>query len=130
MKIICWNCKTVIELDETAIQAAIAKMDETKLNFYDAPCSCGKVNRTPRSVLTGLTPAAPGTQGKVVTRSLRIREDHNTSCDVVGGLVYGQIVDVYEIWSDGKNKWARIGEGMWSAIEYNGEKLMEIIESK
>ena len=38
-------------------------------------------------------------------------------------------VDVYETWTDGKNTWARIGEDTWAAVEYGGDKLMEIIKS-
>ena len=129
MEITCWNCKTVITLDQAAIDAALAKMDASKLNFHDVPCeSCKKVNRTSRSALTGLTPASPGAKAKVTTRSLRVREDHNTSCEVVAGLVYDQVVDVYETWTDGKNTWARIGEGTWAAVEYNGEKFMELLK--
>jgi hypothetical protein len=128
MEITCWNCKTVNTLDEAAVAAAIAKMDAANLNFYDVACQCGKVNRTSRAVLTGLTPAATGTKAKVTTRSLRVREDHNTSCDVVAGLVFDQVVDVYETWTDDKNTWARIGEGTWAAVEYGGDKLMEIIK--
>jgi hypothetical protein len=130
MEITCWNCKTVIPLDQAGIDAAIAKMNETKLGFYDVPCaSCKKVNRTSRAVLTGITPATTGTKAKVVTRSLRVREDHTITCEVVSGLVFDQVVDVYETWTDGKNTWARIGEGTWAAMEYNGDKLMETIKS-
>ena len=128
MEVTCWSCKTVNKLDEAAVAAAVAKMDATNLNFYDVACQCGKVNRTSRAALTGLTPATTGTKAKVTTRSLRVREDHNTSCNVVAGLVFDQVVDVYETWTDGKNTWARIGEGTWAAVEYNGDKLMEIIK--
>jgi hypothetical protein len=130
MDITCWNCKTVISLDQPAVEAAVAKMDASKMNFYDVPCaSCKKVNRTSRAVLTGVTPAETGTKAKVTTRSLRVREDHNTACEVVAGLVFDQVVEVYETWTDGKNTWARIGEGTWAAVEYNGDKMMEIIKS-
>lgn len=130
MDITCWNCKTVIPLDKAAIEGAIAKMDESKLGFYDVPCaSCKKVNRTSRAVLTGITPVSTGTKAKVVTRSLRVRTEHNTACEIVAGLVYDQVVDVFETWTDGKNTWARIGEGTWAAVEYGGDKLMEIIKS-
>ena len=139
MEITCWNCKTVTTLDQAAIESAIAKMDETKLGFHDVPCaSCKKINRTSRSVFTGIKPVATITmntttttitKAKVVTRSLRVREDHNTTCEVVAGLVFDQVVDVLETWTDGKNTWARIGEGTWAAVEYNGDKMMEIIKS-
>lgn len=49
MEIVCWNCKTKINLDKAAVDSAIAKMDETKLGFFDVACaSCGKANRTKR----------------------------------------------------------------------------------
>ena len=38
-------------------------------------------------------------------------------------------MDVYETWTDGKNTWARIGEDTWAAVEYGGDKLMEMIKS-
>ncbi len=126
MEITCWNCKTVIKLDDAAVAAAVAKMDETKLNFYDVPCTCGKVNRTQRSLFTGVTPAKAGSKATVLARSLHVRGDHSTSAETVAGLVKGQEVDVFETWTDGKNTWARIGEGMWSAVEFNGDKLLEV----
>ena len=145
MDVTCWSCKTVTSLDNAGIVAAIQKMDATKLGFYDVPCTkCGKKNRTQRTVfLAGLASAkaAPdviakaaaampvavaGRKAKVIIRSLRVREDHNTSCDVVAGLVRDQEVDVFETWTDGKNTWARIGEGTWAAVEYNGEKMLEL----
>lgn len=129
MDITCWNCKTVTTLNQAAIEAAIAAMDASKLGFYDVHCTCSKVNRTPRSVFANITPASAGIKAKVTTRSLRVREDHNTSCEVVAGLVYDQVVDVFETWTDGQNTWARIGEGTWAAVEYKGDKLMEIIKS-
>lgn len=49
MDITCWNCKTVTTLDKTAVEAAIAAMDASKLGFHDIACaSCGKSNRTAR----------------------------------------------------------------------------------
>lgn len=62
MDITCWNCKTVTKLDKVAVEAAIAKMVETKLGFYDVVCpSCGKTNRTTRDLFDAalLTFAAP-----------------------------------------------------------------------
>lgn len=146
MDITCWNCKTVTTLDNAGIVAAIQKMDATKLGFYDVPCAkCGKKNRTQRTALmAGLASAkaapeviakaaaaapAPATamhKAKVVARSLRVREDHNTNCDIVAGLVKNQEVEVFETWTDGKDTWARIGEGTWAAVEWNGEKMMEL----
>lgn len=51
MDITCWNCKTVTKLDKTAVEAAIASMDTSKLGFHDIVCSsCGKSNRTARDL--------------------------------------------------------------------------------
>ena len=145
MEITCWSCKTVTTLDNAGIVAAIQKMDESKLGFYDVPCAkCGKKNRTQRTafmaglasakaapeVIAKAAAAAPGAvagrKAKVVARSLRIREEHNTNCDIVGGLVQDQEVDIFETWTDGKDTWARIGEGTWAAVEWNGQKMLEI----
>jgi hypothetical protein len=145
MNITCWNCKTVTTLDNAAIVAAIQKMDAAKIGFYDVPCKCGKKNRTQRAAfMAGLAaakaapeviakaeaaapaPAPVQKKAKVTVASLRIREEHNTNCDIVGGLVKGQEVDVFETWTDGKDTWARIGEGTWAAVEWNGQKMMEL----
>ena len=144
MDITCWNCKTVTTLDNAGIVAAIQAMDATKLGFYDVPCAkCGKKNRTQRTALmAGLAgakaapevlaqaaahaPSAAQNKAKVTVASLRIREEHNTTCDIVGGLVKDQEVDVFETWTDGKDTWVRIGEGTWAAAEWNGQKMMEL----
>jgi hypothetical protein len=145
MDITCWNCKTVTKLENADIVAAIQKMDATKLGFYDVPCTCGKKNRTQRAAfMAGLAaakaapeviaaakaaapaPAPAKNKAKVVVASLRVREDHNTHCDIVAGLVKDQEVDVFETFTEGKDVWARIGEGTWAAVEWNGQKMMEL----
>src|SRR5574339_664251 len=47
-------------------------------------------------------------KGVVTVRSLRIRADHNTSSEVVAGLVEGNEVTILSTWSDGKNTWAKL----------------------
>lgn len=139
MDIVCWSCKTVTKLDDAAVGAAIKQMDAAKLGFFDVPCSsCKKVNRTQRTLFvsalpaastapTAPTPVAVKTRKAVVlARSLHVRADHSTSSETVAGLVKGQDVEVFETWAEGKNTWARIGEGTWAAVEYNGEKLLDI----
>lgn len=64
--------------------------------------------------------------GEVVVDSLRIRKDHATSAEVVAGLVYGNKVKILGTWTDGKNTWAQIGPDQWAAIEYNGQKMIEV----
>jgi hypothetical protein len=137
MDIVCWSCKTVTKLDNDAIGAAIKQMDASKLGFFDVPCSsCKKVNRTQRTLFvsalgsasTFASAAAPkaGSKAVVLARSLHVRADHSTKSETVAGLVKGQEVDVFETWVEGKNTWARIGEGTWAAVEYNGEKLLTL----
>src|SRR5215212_7788356 len=58
--------------------------------------------------------------GIVAVRSLRIRADHNTTSEVVAGLVDGDEVTILDTWSDGKDTWAKLDKG-WAAMVYNGE---------
>ncbi len=145
MEITCWNCKSVTKLENADIVAAIQKMDATKLGFYDVACKCGKKNRTQRAafmeglasakaapeVIAAAKAAAPApapvqNKAKVIVASLRVREEHNTNCEIVAGLVKGQEVDVFETWTDGKDTWARIGEGTWAAVKWNDQQMMEL----
>ena len=64
--------------------------------------------------------------GTVVVDSLRIRKDHNTSAEIVAGLVHGNKVKIIGTWTDGKNTWAQIGPDQWAAIEHNGKKMIEV----
>jgi hypothetical protein len=69
--------------------------------------------------------AAAPKKGVVTVRSLRIRADHNTSSEVVGGLVDGDEVTVLSTWSDGKDTWAKLDKG-WAAMVYDGETYIKI----
>ena len=74
-------------------------------------------------------PATPVTKkGTVMVRSLHIRKDHTTKSEVVGGLVYGNEVTIYETFTDGDDVWARIGEEQWAAMIYNGETYIKVEE--
>jgi colicin import membrane protein len=64
-------------------------------------------------------------QGVVTVRSLRIRADHNTSSEVVAGLVDGDEVTILDTWSDGKDTWAKLDKG-WAAMVYNGETYIKL----
>ena len=64
--------------------------------------------------------------GTVVVDSLRIRKDHNTSAEIVAGLVHGNKVKIIGTWTDGKNTWAQIGPDQWAAVEHNGKKMIEV----
>ena len=69
--------------------------------------------------------AAPK-KGIVTVRSLRIRADHNTASEVVGGLVDGNEVAILSTWSDGKDTWARLDKG-WAAMVYDGETYIKLV---
>lgn len=68
--------------------------------------------------------AAPK-KGVVTVRSLRIRADHNTTSEVVAGLVDGDEVTILDTWSDGKDTWAKLDKG-WAAMQYDGETYIKL----
>ena len=68
------------------------------------------------------------TTGVVTARSLHIRKDHNNSSAEVGGLREGEKVTIKEIWSDGKDTWAKLDTDRWAAIEINRKTLIEGVE--
>ena len=61
----------------------------------------------------------------VVTRSLRVRSEHNTKSQVVDGLVRDQKVKVLSTWNDGDDIWAKLGQDRWAAMVYDGTTLMK-----
>lgn len=69
--------------------------------------------------------AAAPKKGVVTIKSLRIRADHNTTSEVVAGLVNGDDVMVLSTWSDGKNTWAKLDKG-WAAMVYEGETYIKL----
>jgi hypothetical protein len=69
--------------------------------------------------------AAAPKKGVVTVRSLRIRADHNTTSEVVAGLVDGNEVTILDTWSDGKNTWAKLDKG-WAAMVYDGETYIKL----
>jgi hypothetical protein len=69
--------------------------------------------------------AAPR-KGIVTVRSLRIRADHNTTSEVVAGLVDGNEVTILDTWSDGKDTWAKLDKG-WAAMVYDGETYIKLV---
>jgi ATPase subunit of ABC transporter with duplicated ATPase domains len=68
--------------------------------------------------------AAVPKKGIVTVRSLRIRADHNTTSEVVAGLVDGDEVTILSTWSDGKDTWAKLDKG-WAAMIYDGETYIK-----
>jgi sRNA-binding protein len=69
--------------------------------------------------------AAAPRKGTVTAKSLHIRKDHSTTSAEVGGLAKGEEVTVLEIWTDGKNTWAKLQNG-WAAIVYNGKTYISL----
>jgi len=69
--------------------------------------------------------AAAPKKGIVTVRSLRIRADHNSSSEVVAGLVDGDEVTILSTWSDGKDTWAKLDKG-WAAMVYDGETYIKL----
>jgi septal ring factor EnvC (AmiA/AmiB activator) len=69
--------------------------------------------------------AAAPKKGVVTVRSLRIRADHNTKSEVVGGLVDGDEVTILSTWSDGTDTWAKLDKG-WAAMVYDGETYIKL----
>jgi hypothetical protein len=70
--------------------------------------------------------AAAPKKGVVTVRSLRIRADHNTTSEVVAGLVDGDEVTILSTWTDGKDTWAKLDKG-WAAMVYDGETYIRIV---
>jgi hypothetical protein len=68
--------------------------------------------------------AAAPKKGVVTVRSLRIRADHNTTSEVVAGLVNGDEVTILSTWTDGKDTWAKLDKG-WAAMIYDGETYIK-----
>lgn len=68
--------------------------------------------------------AAAPKKGIVTVRSLRVRADHNTTSEVVAGLVDGNEVTILDTWTDGKDTWAKLENG-WAAMVYDGETYIK-----
>lgn len=79
-----------------------------------------------RATVEQAAEASAPKKGVVTVRSLRIRADHNTSSEVVAGLVDGDEVTILDTWSDGKDTWAKLDKG-WAAMEYNGETYIRLV---
>ncbi len=64
----------------------------------------------------------------VLAASLHVRADHSTASETVDSLAKGNEVEVIGTWSDGSSKWAKLAEGKWAAMEYDGQTLMKFKE--
>lgn len=101
-------------------------MDESKKKQFEwanRPQSGAEQKATPAP---SPTPAVQLKKGVVAVKSLRIRKDHDTKSDMVGGLVLGDEVTVLGTWTDGKNTWAKLGPDQWAAMVYDGETYIKL----
>lgn len=107
---------------EAAEKAAAEKAAATKAAAHKAAEERSAALRaTVERAAAAMTPK----KGIVAVRSLRIRADHNTASEVVGGLVDGNEVTIHSTWSDGKDTWAKLDNG-WAAMVYDGETYIKL----
>jgi membrane protein involved in colicin uptake len=106
---------------EAAEKAAAEKAAATRAAAQKAAAERGAAIR---DRVEKAAEAAAAKKGIVAVRSLRIRADHNTTSEVVGGLVDGDEVTIHTTWSDGKDTWAKLDKG-WAAMVYDGETYIK-----
>ena len=104
---------------EAAEKAAAAKRAAAK----EAAAERGA---TLRETVQKAAAATAPKKGVVTVRSLRIRADHNTTSEVVAGLVDGDEVTILSTWTDGKDTWAQLDKG-WAAMVYDGEAYIKYV---
>ena len=107
-----------------ADRAAAAKAVADKA-AADKAASLKAANEKAAAEAAARTAAAAPKKGVVTVRSLRIRADHNTTSEVVAGLVDGDEVTILSTWSDGQNTWAKLDKG-WAAMVYDGETYIKL----
>ena len=105
-----------------AEKAAAEKAAATKAAAEKASAERGAALRA--TVEKAAAATAPK-KGVVTVRSLRIRADHNTTSEVVAGLVDGDEVTIHSTWSDGKDTWAKLDKG-WAAMIFDGETYIKL----
>ena len=102
-----------------AEEAATEKATAEKAAAFKASAERSTAIRAAAQKEAAEKAAAAPKKGVVTVRSLRIRADHNTTSEVVGGLVEGDEVMILSTWSDGKDTWAKLDKG-WAAMLYDG----------
>ncbi len=107
---------------EAAEKAAAEKTAATKAAAHKA---AEERSAALRATAEKAAAATAPKKGIVAVRSLRIRADHNTTSEVVGGLVDGNEVTIHSTWSDGKDTWAKLDNG-WAAMVYDGETYIKL----
>ena len=115
------NARARIAVEKAATEKTVAD-EETEEKTAAARAAMNPVGASgERAVVeTTVMPA----KGVVTVRSLRIRADHSTTSEVVGGLVKGDEVTILSTWSDGRDTWAKLDRG-WAAMVYRGESYIE-----
>jgi ATPase subunit of ABC transporter with duplicated ATPase domains len=108
-----------------AERAAAEKVAAEKAAALKATAEKAAAIRAAAQKETAERAAAAPKKGVVTVRSLRIRADHNTTSEVVAGLVDGDEVSILSTWSDGKDTWAKLDKG-WAAMVYDGETYIKL----
>ena len=102
-------------MEKAAVEKAAAEKESAKKAAAIRAVQQGAAERV----------AAAPKQGVVTVRSLRIRAAHNTTSEVVAGLVNGDEVTILATWTDGKDTWAKLDKG-WAAMVYDGETYIKL----
>lgn len=107
-----------------AEKAAADKAAAEKVAAEKAAAARAATEKAAADRLAAAKAAAAPKKGVVTVRSLRIRADHNTTSEVVAGLVDGDEVTILDTWTDGKDTWAKLDKG-WAAMIYDGETYIK-----
>jgi len=108
-----------------AADKAAEKAAEEKAAAAKKAATAKAAEERAKAVKAAMNKAAAGPKKGIVTvRSLRVRADHNTTSEVVAGLVDGNEVTILDTWTDGKDTWAKLENG-WAAMVYDGETYIK-----
>jgi hypothetical protein len=107
------------------VKAAAVKAANEKVAHQKAAAQRATVQQAATQRIEAAKAAAAPRKGVVTIKSLRIRAEHNTTSEVVAGLVDGNEVSVLSTWSDGKNTWAKLDKG-WAAMVYDGKTYIKL----
>ena len=113
---------------EAAAKAAAEKeaAEEAAAKRATAQKAAAERGAALRATVEKAAAATAPKKGVVTVRSLRIRADHNTTSEVVAGLVDGDEVTILSTWTDGKDTWAQLDKG-WAAMVYDGETYIKYV---
>lgn len=108
-----------------ALKSMTLKAESDKVAHQQAATRRATVQKAAKEKFDAVRAAAAPMQGVVTVQSLRIRAEHNTTSEVVAGLVNGDDVTIHSTWSDGQNTWAKLDKG-WAAMVYDGETYIKL----